>query len=151
MPCTRQCHALGRNRSSLEAPVTRVAAVRRSTQFAVGGTFPSTVPGSAASAYGQGLLGALVQQRSPDEIRGRLSGLLMVPRLLLSALATALVTLVVSVHDTRLATALLALLAVGSIIALRGFRRIGRNVQGVRAAREPKARRDALDPGLGNE
>ncbi len=84
--------------------------------------------GSAASSYGQSLLVALVQQRSPDEIRGRLSGLLSVPRLLLSGLATALLTLVVSVHDTRLATALLALLAVGSIIALRGFRRVGRNV-----------------------
>ena len=78
--------------------------------------------GSATTAYAQGLLAALVQQQVPDEVRGRLTGGMAAARSLLIAGSAILLTAVVVPLSATAAAVLVALLGVGALVVLRGFR-----------------------------
>ena len=82
------------------------------------------VAGCAFSAYGTSALTALVQQRSPDDIRGRLAGLLAVPRLVLQALASLIATALITVGNSHYFTVGLAVVTLLALTALLWFKRI---------------------------
>lgn len=82
------------------------------------------VAGCAFSAYGTSALTALVQQRSPDDIRGRLAGLLAVPRLVLQALASLIATALITLGNSHYFTIGLAAVTLLALTALLWFKRI---------------------------
>ena len=82
------------------------------------------VVGCAFSAYGTSALTALVQQRSPDDIRGRLAGLLAVPRLVLQAIASLIATALITLGDSHYFTVGLAVFTLVALTALLWFKRI---------------------------
>lgn len=77
--------------------------------------------GSAFSAFGIGTLSSTMQQRSPDAIRGRLSGAMAVPRLTLQAIATLVMTVFIAQLNTRTVVAGLAVLTIAAMFSLRLF------------------------------
>ena len=80
--------------------------------------------GSAVTAYAQGLLAALIQQQVPDDVRGRLTGLMAAARSVLIAASAALLTAVIVPLSVVGATVFLAAVAIAAFVALRGFRGI---------------------------
>lgn len=80
--------------------------------------------GSSLTAYGQGMLAALVQQQVPDEVRGRLSGAMAAARSLLMAGSAVLLTALIVPFSATIATVGVAVLALVAIVVLRGFRGI---------------------------
>lgn len=84
--------------------------------------------GSGLSTYSQGLLAAMIQQRSPDDIRGRLTGGLSGARMLLVAAGVVMATFITSVYFTQVFSWTLAILGVIALVVLRGFSRIGASV-----------------------
>jgi len=86
------------------------------------------VIGSALSTYVQGLIAAMIQQRSPDDIRGRLTGGLAGVRMLLVAVGVLLGTVITTVFFTQVFSWTLFALAVAALIALKGFRYVGARV-----------------------
>lgn len=78
--------------------------------------------GAALAAYVQCVLAAAIQQRSPDDIRGRLSGTLWALRLLLVSVSVAGSAWLIDHYDVRIYLAVLAGMLVIAIGAFRGFR-----------------------------
>ncbi len=80
--------------------------------------------GTALAAHALGISSALVQQRSPDEIRGRLIGLLVIPTRALQALTASLLVAAVTVGTAQIVLAGLAVIVVAAVLALRTFKPI---------------------------
>lgn len=84
--------------------------------------------GSGLCTYTQGLLAAMIQQRSPDDIRGRLTGGLAGARMLLVAAGVVMGTMITTVYFTQVFSWVLVALALIAMVGLRGFSRIGSSV-----------------------
>ncbi|PHX60380.1 MAG: hypothetical protein CK552_06195 [Actinobacteria bacterium] len=82
--------------------------------------------GSGFSAYGLGLIAALNQQWVPDEVRGRLTGVMASIRMIATSVGIVLATYAIGVWDTRLFVGVLLGLLACALTALQGFGRIGR-------------------------
>jgi hypothetical protein len=84
--------------------------------------------GSGLSAYGLGLLAALNQQWVPDEVRGRLTGVMASIRMIATSVGIVMATYAIGVWDTRLFVGVLVGILAIACTALQGFRRIGREI-----------------------
>ncbi len=80
--------------------------------------------GTALSAYALGISSALVQQRSPDDIRGRLVGLLVIPTRALQAAAASLLVGAVAAGTAPIVLTGLAGAIIVAVLALRTFKPI---------------------------
>lgn len=74
--------------------------------------------------FGSGMLRALVQQRSPDDIRGKLTGLTAAPRLLAQAAVGIFFTVLIAATDAHVGLLATAIGVVLVMILMRGFARI---------------------------
>lgn len=81
--------------------------------------------GSGMGIYAQGLLAALIQQRSPDDIRGRLTGGIQALRQFTIAAGVLFATVTSGVYSTHVLGWSITALSVITLIGLRGFRPIG--------------------------
>lgn len=79
---------------------------------------------SGLMSYGIGLADAMCQQYTPDDIRGRITGLLNSSRKLLVAAAVIAATYIIQGWDTRLFLVVLTVAAVVALLATRGFRSV---------------------------
>jgi len=74
--------------------------------------------------YGNGLLGGLVQQRSPSALRAKIVGVLQVPMLVLQSIVGMVITGLVTGLDSISTLAICAAAVAIAVVALRGFRSI---------------------------
>ncbi|MGI9135670.1 MAG: MFS transporter [Candidatus Nanopelagicales bacterium] len=121
------------NRSVLRAFYGFSICIGIASLLSIGDYLVSNIPllillvalGSGMGIYAQGLLAALIQQRSPDDIRGRLTGGVQALRQFTLAAGVLFATVTSGVYSTQILGWTITALAAITLVSLRGFRPIG--------------------------